>query len=135
MLFRTALSRAASAPLTSSRFASTYAKAQITGFVGGDLDVKTSPKGNEYASYSVAVNNDPRGSEEASTSWYKVFVFGDRNIDSVKQNIEKGKYVLVEGRLQLNPTGGSASIIQSMYTPLSKKVFGEGSGAEKAFAG
>ena len=74
----------------------------ILGNLGNDPEINTSKAGNEYARVSVATNRrwkDRDGEQQEQTTWHKVTIFGQWNVDTIRQ-ARKGSRVYVRGRMQ-----------------------------------
>ena len=66
-------------------------RVQITGRVGRDPDVKTTPKGKQVMKFPLAVH-----SEDGSTSWTDVLLF-DEKIEPASRFVRKGALLSVVG--------------------------------------
>ena len=64
----------------------------IAGNVGKDAEVKHTPKGDSYASFSVGVSKG----RDSETTWYNCAFFGKRG-EGVAQYLTKGSQVTVAG--------------------------------------
>jgi single-strand DNA-binding protein len=87
-----------------------YQKLVITGNLGQDPEMRYMPDGQPVANFSVACNrkwtNQDTGEQQEETTWYRVSVWG-RQAEACNEYLEKGRQVLVEGRLRPDPnTGG-----------------------------
>lgn len=86
-----------------------YQKLTIVGNLGQDPDLRYTPDGTPVASFSVATNRrwtNQDGSPGEETAWFRVTVWR-RMAETCAEYLEKGRQVLVEGRLQPDPeTGG-----------------------------
>ena len=92
--------------------------ATISGNIGAEPVLRTTPAGTSVLTFSVAVNESVKGSSgdwEQRTSWITAVVFGPRAA-SLKQHLDKGTKVTVQGRLRENrwtgPEGGKHSRIE-----------------------
>lgn len=77
-------------------------KAIIYGNLTRDPELKSLPSGAQVCEFSVATNRvwkDKNGARQESTDYHNVVVFG-RQAELVKQYLNKGSGVFVEGRLQ-----------------------------------
>lgn len=87
-----------------------YQKLIISGNLGNDPEMKYMPNGQAVTNFSVAVNrrwNDrTTGEQQEEVTWLRISVWG-RQAEAANQYLEKGRQVLVEGRLRPDPnTGG-----------------------------
>ena len=86
-----------------------YQKIVIVGNLGRDPEMRYTPDGTPVTNFSVATNrkwNRPDGSQGEETVWFRVTTWR-RMAEVCNQYLQKGRQVLVEGRL--NPdqaTGG-----------------------------
>lgn len=85
-----------------------YQSITIVGRLGHDPEMRVMPNGENVATMSVATERRfMRGTEKVNeTTWFRVTVFG-KQAETIHRLLEKGKMVLVEGRLRVDPkTGG-----------------------------
>jgi single-strand DNA-binding protein len=87
-----------------------YQKVIVVGNLGGDPEMRYLPNGTAVTSFSVATNrrwtDQASGDNKEETVWFRVSVFG-RQAESANTYLNKGRQVLVEGRLKPDPaTGG-----------------------------
>jgi len=87
-----------------------YQKLIIVGNLGSDPEMKYMPDGQAVTNFSVACNrrwNDrTTGQQQEEVTWYRVSVWG-RQAEAANQYLDKGRQVLVEGRLRPDSnTGG-----------------------------
>lgn len=86
-----------------------YSKLIIVGNLGADPEMRYTPSGQAVTNFSVAVNRAWTGSDgqlREETAWYRVSVWGNQ-AETCNQYLSKGRQVLVEGRLTVDPeTGG-----------------------------
>jgi single-strand DNA-binding protein len=86
-----------------------YSKHILIGNLGNDPELRYTPSGQAVANFSVAVNRqwtDNNGEVHEETAWYRVAAWG-RLAETCNQYLSKGRQVLVEGRLVVDPeTGG-----------------------------
>lgn len=87
-----------------------YQKLVIVGNLGSDPEMRYMPDGRAVTNFSVACNrrwtNQATGDPQEEVTWYRVSVWG-RQGEAANQYLEKGRQVLVEGRLRPDPnTGG-----------------------------
>jgi len=77
-------------------------KTFILGRLTGDPQLRTTPTGQQVASFGVATNriwNDKAGARQQEVEYHNVVVWG-RQAEIVSQFLSKGSLVLVEGRLR-----------------------------------
>jgi single-strand DNA-binding protein len=87
-----------------------YQKLVIVGNLGSDPEMKYMADGQAVTNLSVACNrrwaDRATGEMQEEVTWYRVSVWG-RQAEAANQYLEKGRQVLVEGRLRPDPeTGG-----------------------------
>lgn len=86
-----------------------YQKVLIVGNLGRDPEMRYTPAGKAVTNFSVATNrrwNGPDGQQNEETVWFRVSTWG-RMAEVCNEYLEKGRQVLIEGRLQPDPdTGG-----------------------------
>lgn len=76
-------------------------KVQLIGHLGAAPEVKTIANGSKYARMSVAtdeVYTNKQGEKVTDTTWHQVVAW-DKTADIVAQYLNKGSYVLLEGKL------------------------------------
>jgi len=67
---------------------------------GGFIALQTSPKGNDYVSFSFAV---PKGiGKSKETDWYKCVAFGEMAEKIVKAGVKQGSRLQITGNLTLD---------------------------------
>lgn len=76
----------------------TLNKVLLIGRLGRDPEERSTPRGRRVSNFSIATDAF-RGSEEKSTEWHRVVVFG-KVAELCSQYLRKGKLVFVEGSLQ-----------------------------------
>lgn len=85
-----------------------YQSITIVGRVGQDPEMRYTG-GNAVTNFSVATDRqytDANGERVKETTWFRVSVWG-KQAEACNSYVSKGKFVLVEGRLQCDPkTGG-----------------------------
>ncbi len=87
-----------------------FQKIIVAGNLGRDPEMRYMPDGTAVTSFSVATSRGwtdrATGEPKQETTWFRVSVWG-RQAESAHQYLRKGRQVLVEGRLQVDPnTGG-----------------------------
>lgn len=88
-----------------------YQSVTVVGRLGRDPEMRYMPSGEPVTSFSLATDrvwSDKNGQRQKETTWFRVSVFG-KPAETANQYLSKGKMVLVEGRLRVDPkTGGPA---------------------------
>lgn len=77
-------------------------KVFVLGRLTADPQLRTTPTGQQVASFGVATNriwNDKTGSRQQEVEYHNVVVWG-RQAEIVSQFLSKGSLVLIEGRLR-----------------------------------
>lgn len=86
-----------------------YQKFIIIGRLGKDPDMRFTPAGQAVTSFSVATDRqwtEADGKQVKETLWFRVHAWG-RLAESCNTYLQKGKLVMIEGRLTGDPkTGG-----------------------------
>ena len=86
-----------------------YQKLVLVGNLGRDPEMRYMPDGRPVTQLSVATNNtykDANNQVVKETTWFRVSVFG-KQAEACAQYLQKGRQVLVEGRLRADKqTGG-----------------------------
>jgi single stranded DNA-binding protein (ssb) len=86
-----------------------YQKIVIVGRLGRDPEMRFTPTGQAVTSFSVATDrqyNDQAGKPVKETVWFRVTAWG-KLAETCNNFLQKGKLVLVEGRLSVDAkTGG-----------------------------
>lgn len=78
-----------------------YQKVMLVGNLGGDPELRYTPKGDAVTSFSLATNRKWKNSDGTpgeETCWFQVSVWG-RQAEACNQYLAKGRQVFVEGRL------------------------------------
>ncbi|MFN3705690.1 MAG: single-stranded DNA-binding protein [Thermoflexales bacterium] len=86
----------------------------IVGRLGRDPEMRFTPSGEAVTTISVATDrawNDKNGQLHRETTWFRVSVFG-KTAENVNQYLSKGRVVLVEGRLVVDPKTGGPRVYQ-----------------------
>lgn len=89
-----------------------YQKIIIVGNLGGDPEMKYTPKGDAVTSFSVATNERWTGADGQSVeevTWFRVSVWG-KSAEACNQYLAKGRQVLVEGKLSVDKVSGGPRI-------------------------
>ena len=86
-----------------------YQHLTIIGNLGRDPEMRYTPSGTPVTNLNVATNRtykDQNGQQVKETTWFRVSVFG-KMAENCAQYLQKGRMVLVEGRLTPDKnTGG-----------------------------
>ena len=86
-----------------------YHKLIIVGNLGRDPEMRYTSDGTPVANFSVAANrrwNNADGEQNEETVWFRVTAWR-RLAETCNEYLEKGRQVLIEGRLNPDPaTGG-----------------------------
>ena len=91
-----------------------YQKLTAVGNLGKDPEMKFLPSGQPITNFSIAVNRrytKSDGEKVDETVWMRVSTFG-KLAETCNQYLQKGKLVLVEGRLTADPDTGGPRIWQ-----------------------
>jgi single-strand DNA-binding protein len=91
-----------------------YQKVIIAGNLGRDPEMRYTPDGTPVTTFSVATNrrwNRPDGSQGEETIWFRVTAWR-RMAEVCNQYLQKGRQVLVEGRLRPDPETGGPRVYQ-----------------------
>lgn len=87
-----------------------YQKIIVAGYLGRDPEMRYMSDGTAVTNFSIATSrrwtDRATGQPRDETTWFRVSVWG-RKAEVAHQYLTKGRAVLVEGRLQVDPqTGG-----------------------------
>ena len=85
-----------------------YQKIIIVGNLGRDPEMRYTPAGQPVTNFSVATNRrytSSSGERMDETVWFRVSAWG-RLAETCNQYLQKGRKVLVEGRLTADTNGG-----------------------------
>ncbi len=76
-----------------------FAKTQICGFLGRDVELKFLPSGDAVAKFSVATSERFKkdGEQQEKTLWWSVTVWG-RQAETCNQYLSKGSQVWIDGK-------------------------------------
>src|SRR5512136_702490 len=86
----------------------------IVGNLGKDPEMRYTPSGQAVTSFSVATSrqyNNQQGQQVKETIWFRVSAWG-KQAEIVSQYLKKGSKVLVEGRLNADPSTGGPRTFQ-----------------------
>ncbi|MBG81999.1 MAG: single-stranded DNA-binding protein [SAR202 cluster bacterium] len=111
----------------------------LIGRAGNDPEMRYTPSGTPFTSFSLAVNNnrrDPNGDgwiEE--TEWFRVTAW-ERQAELVNQYLAKGRRVFVDGRLSTRQyTSSSGEARTSLEVRAFRVVFLESAGGDTTETG
>lgn len=91
-----------------------YQKVIIVGNLGRDPEMRYTSDGTPVTHFSVATNRrwtNTDGSQGEETIWFRVTAWR-RQAETCNQYLQKGRQVLVEGRLQPDPETGGPRVFQ-----------------------
>jgi single-strand DNA-binding protein len=86
----------------------------IVGNLGRDPEMRYTPNGQAVTNLNIAVDDsytDSQGERIKKTIWVRVSVWG-KMAESCNEYLQKGKRVLVEGRLVCDPSTGGPRVYQ-----------------------
>lgn len=79
-------------------------KATLIGNLGRDPEIRTTNEGKEIASFTVATSDvwkdRATGEKRERTEWHRVVVFNEGLVGVIKNYLQKGSKVFIEGSLQ-----------------------------------
>lgn len=84
----------------------------LVGNLGRDPEMRYTPSGQPVTNFSVAVNDNyvnNNGERIERTIWFRVSTWG-KNAENCNQYLKKGRKVLVEGRMVVDPATGGPRI-------------------------
>jgi|TARA_B110000263_G_scaffold243652_1_gene250678 single-strand DNA-binding protein len=85
----------------------TYAKITLVGNLGQEPQLRYLANGQAVCNLSVATNEkwkDGEGESQERTTWWRVSVWG-KQAEACSQYLDKGRQVLVEGRMNADESG------------------------------
>lgn len=91
-----------------------YQKVIIVGNLGRDPEMRYTPNGTPVTNLNVATNRrwtNQDGSQGEETVWFRVSVWR-RQAEVAAQYLSKGRQVMVEGRLRVDPSTGGPRVYQ-----------------------
>jgi single-strand DNA-binding protein len=89
-----------------------YQKLTIVGNLGRDPEMRYTPSGQAVTSFPVATNRTYTGSDGnrvKETTWFRVSAWG-KQAENCNNYLKKGSKVLIEGRLNSDPTTGGPKL-------------------------
>ncbi|MCB8980648.1 MAG: single-stranded DNA-binding protein [Ardenticatenaceae bacterium] len=86
-----------------------YQQLTLVGNLGTDPEMRYMPDGQAVTNFSLACNrrwtDRNTGQPQEEVTWFRVSVWG-RQAEAAHQYLNKGRQVLIEGRLRPDPTTG-----------------------------
>jgi single-strand DNA-binding protein len=75
---------------------------RFIGRVGGKPEIKQMNNGKEVASFSLAIDQSYKkdGEKISKTEWIKILVFNEKIINLLKNYVDKGSLIYIEGSIQ-----------------------------------
>lgn len=95
-------------------------KAMVIGNVARDPELRTTPSGQNVASFAVATNlvwNDSSGQQQKKTEFHNIVAWR-KLADICSQYLKKGSKVYLEGRLQTNEWTGQQDGVKRYKTEI-----------------
>ena len=89
-----------------------YHKLVVVGHLGRDPEMRYTASGTPVTNFSVATSRrwtDQQGEQREETVWIRVACWG-KLAETTNQYLNKGRLVLVEGRLQPDPESGGPRV-------------------------
>ncbi len=77
---------------------------QLIGNLGRKPEIRHFESGNSLAKFSLATSYSylsKSGEKMQDTQWHNIVVWG-KNVEYVEENLDKGKEVMIKGRIQYN---------------------------------
>jgi single-strand DNA-binding protein len=96
-----------------------YQSITIVGYVGKDAEMRYTPQGQNVTSFSVATDRkytSSSGEQVDETTWFKITAWG-KLAETCNNYVKKGRLVLIEGRLIVDPKTGGPKIWQGQNGP------------------
>lgn len=79
-------------------------KVILVGNVGNDPEIRSTQDGKEIANFSIATTDSWKdkntGERRDKTEWHKIVIFADGLVNVVKNYVNKGSRLYIEGALQ-----------------------------------
>ncbi|MBV6401660.1 MAG: Single-stranded DNA-binding protein [Anaerolineales bacterium] len=89
-----------------------YQKIILAGNLGRDPEMRYTPSGQAVTSFSIAVNEsytNANGEKVKKTIWFRITAWG-KQAEICNQYLKKGQMVLVDGRMNADPSTGGPRI-------------------------
>jgi single-strand DNA-binding protein len=96
-----------------------YHRILIVGYLGRDPEMRYTADGTPVTNFSVATSrkwNRPDGTQADETVWFRVSAWR-RLAETCNQYLQKGRLVLIEGRLQPDERGNPRTFTRNDGTP------------------
>lgn len=96
-----------------------YHKIVIVGYLGRDPEMRYTPDGTPVTNFSVATSrkwNRADGTQVDETVWFRITAWR-RQAEVCNQYLQKGRLVLVEGRLRPDEKGNPRTFTRNDGTP------------------
>lgn len=103
-------------------------KVMIGGYIGRDAETKFTQGGKAVSNFSVATSYKPKNGE-AKTEWHKCVVWDK---EKLAEYLTKGKFVVVEGRLQTRSYDKDGETRYSTEIVVEQVTFGGGKSGESS---
>lgn len=110
-----------------------FAKVQLYGNLGRDPEIKYTPQGTPFCTFSMATSEryTKQGEKQEKTTWWEVTLWG-KQAETASQYLEKGRPVFIEGRPSLDEwtdrEGGKRTTLKVNATDMQFVDGGERSG-------
>ncbi|KAH3679274.1 hypothetical protein WICMUC_001098 [Wickerhamomyces mucosus] len=92
----TSIAKAGVRQFSSTNAAKSFARAQILGRVGQDIEVKEAQNGKRYVRYPVAVSFK----KDSPVNWFNVITFNEQQIQFLTDYVSKGALVHIDANIQ-----------------------------------
>ncbi len=95
-------------------------KAMLIGNLTADPEVRTTPSGQNVASFSIATNfvwKDQQGQKQTKAEFHNIVAWG-KLADIISQYLKKGAKVYIEGRLQTQSWTGQQDNVKRYRTEI-----------------
>jgi single-strand DNA-binding protein len=103
-------------------------KVILVGNLGKDPEIKSMSSGDEVATFSIATSEswkDKSGEYQTKTQWHNIVVFNQNLIKVVKNYLQKGSKVYLEGALETRSWENKDGVKQYTTEVVIKKYNGE----------
>lgn len=93
---------------------SSFNRATLVGNVGQAPEIRSTQAGTRIATFSLATNerwkDKTTGEQREATEWHRVVVFNERLVEIVEKYVDKGKQLLVEGKIKTRKWTGQDGV-------------------------
>lgn len=93
---------------------SSFNRATLVGNVGQAPEIRSTQAGTRVATFSLATNerwkDKHTGEQREATEWHRVVVFNERLVEIVEKYVDKGKQLLVEGKIKTRKWTGQDGV-------------------------